>query len=278
MAISERETQQIDAANASGRQPVVFIHGLWLLPSSWDRWADHFGEAGYATLTASWPGDAETVEEAKANPDALAGTKIGEIVDHTAEVIARLDKKPAVVGHSFGGLFAQILAGRGLSAPSVAIATVQFRGVLPLPRATLRTVFPVLGNPLNRGRTVYLTLPQFRYGWANALSEEEGQRLHETYHVPGPGMPIFQAAMANLNPATEAKVDTKTPERGPMLFLSGEEDHTIAPPIVKASFKKQSRNEGVTEIESVGRGHSLTIDDGWREVADKALAFVKRHV
>jgi non-heme chloroperoxidase len=276
-SVTERESQQVEQANASGKTPVVFIHGLWLLPSSWDRWAQLFEEAGYATVTPSWPDDPETVEEARANPDLLARKRVGEIVDHTAEVIGKLSRKPAVIGHSFGGLFTQIIAGRGLSVASVAIDPAQFRGVLPLPLSTLRSSFPVLGNPLNRGRTVSLTLAQFKYGWANALSDEEAKQLHETYHVPGPGMPIFQAAMANFNPSTEVKVDTNNPARGPMLFLSGEKDHTIPPAIVKASFKKQRRNEGVTEIEPVpNRGHALTIDAGWREVAEKALAFVKR--
>jgi non-heme chloroperoxidase len=278
-SVTERESQQVEQANASGKTPVVFIHGLWLLPSSWDRWAQLFEEAGYATVTPSWPDDPETVEEARANPDLLARKRVGEIVDHTAEVIGKLSRKPAVIGHSFGGLFTQIIAGRGLSVASVAIDPAQFRGVLPLPLSTLRSSFPVLGNPLNRGRTVSLTLAQFKYGWANALSDEEAKQLHETYHVPGPGMPIFQAAMANFNPSTEVKVDTNNPARGPMLFLSGEKDHTIPPAIVKASFKKQRRNEGVTEIEPVpNRGHALTIDAGWREVAEKALAFVKRFV
>ena len=274
---TDRETREITKANESGRTPVVFVHGLWLLASSWDPWREMFNEAGYTTVAPGWPDDPETVEEAKSKPDAFAGKTIGQIVDHTAEVIGKLNAKPALVGHSFGGLFTQILAGRGLSAASVAIDPAQFRGVLALPLATLRSAFPVLGNPLNRGRAVYLTLDQFKYGWANALGDEEAERLHETLHVPGAGMPIFQGAMANLNPGTDAKVDTRSPDRGPLLLVSGDADHTIPPAIVNAIFKKQRRNEGVTEIESIpNRGHSLTIDSGWREVAEKALAFVKR--
>jgi pimeloyl-ACP methyl ester carboxylesterase len=277
--VTDREAQQIEQANSSGRTPVVFVHGLWLLPSSWDRWADLFGDAGYAALTPGWPDDPETVEQARANPDLFAKKSIGQVVDHTAEVIGKLNEKPAVVGHSFGGLFTQILAGRGLSAASVAIDPAQFRGILQLPLSTLRSALPVLGNPLNRGRAKALTLDQFNYGWANALTEEEAKQLHESYHVPGPGMPLFQAANANLNPSTEAKVDSDNRERGPLLLISGEADHTIPPVLVDAAYKKQQGNEGVTEIEKIpNRGHSLTIDSGWREVADKALAFVKRFV
>jgi non-heme chloroperoxidase len=278
-SITEREEQQVEQANASGRTPVVFIHGLWLLPSSWDRWTQVFDEAGYAALTPSWPDDPETVEEARANPQVFAKKTVGEVADHVGEVIDQLKTKPAVVGHSFGGLLAQIVAGRGLSVASVAIDPAPFRGVLPLPISSLRSAMPVLGNPLNRGRAVTLTLDQFRYGWANALSEEEAKQLYETFHVAAPGAPLFQAAMANLNPWTEAKADSKNPERGPLLILDGAKDNTVPWAIANASFKKQRRNKGVTEIEKVpNRGHALTVDSGWREVADKALAFIKRFV
>jgi non-heme chloroperoxidase len=278
-SITERETQQVEQANASGRTPVVFIHGLWLLPSSWDRWAQLFEEAGYAAVTPSWPDDPETVEEARANPDVFAKKTLGQIADHTADVIGKLTKKPAVMGHSTGGLLTQIIAGRGLSAASVAIDPGPFRGVLPLPVSALRSAMPVLGNPVNRGRAVTLTLDQFKYGWANALNDEEAKQLYETYHVAAPGVALIQMATANLNPWSEAKVDTKNPDRGPLLIIDGEKDHTVPWAIANASYKQQRRNNGVTEIEKIpNRGHSLTIDSGWREVAERALAFVKRFV
>jgi pimeloyl-ACP methyl ester carboxylesterase len=250
-----------------------------LLPSSWDNWAQVFEEAGYAAVTPSWPDDPETVEEARANPDVLAKKTLGQIADHTAEVIGGLDKKPAVMGHSTGGLLAQMIADRGLSAATVAIDPGPFRGVLPLPLSALRSAKPVLANPLNRGRAVTLTFDQFKYGWANALTDDEAKQLYETYHVAAPGVALMQMANANLNPFTEARVDTKNPERGPLLILDGEKDHTVPWAIANASYKRQSRNEGVTEIQKIpNRGHSLTIDSGWREVGDTALEFVKRFV
>jgi non-heme chloroperoxidase len=271
------EAEEVERANASGKTPVVFIHGLWLLPSSWDRWATVFEEAGYAALTPGWPDDPETVAEANAHPEVFAHKTVGQVADHYAEVIGRLSKKPVVIGHSFGGLLTQIIAGRGLSAASVAVDPAPFRGVLPLPISALRSASPVLGNPLNRNRAVPLTYDQFRYGFANAVGEDEARELYETYAVPAPGAPIFQAAAANLNPWTEAKVDSKNPERGPLLIIGGEKDHTVPWAIVKASFNRQKRNEGVTEIAKIpGRGHALTIDSGWREVADTALAFAQR--
>jgi non-heme chloroperoxidase len=276
-SISEHEAEQVERANATGLAPVVFIHGLWLLPSSWDRWATLFEEAGFTALTPGWPDDPETVEEANAHPDVFAGKTVGQVADHYAEIIGGLEKKPAVVGHSFGGLLTQIIAGRGLSAAAVAIDPAPFRGVLPLPISALRSAQPVLSNPANRNRAVPLSYEQFRFGFANAVSEEEAKELFDTFAVPASGAPIFQAAAANLNPWTEAKVDTKNPDRGPLLLISGEKDNTVPWAIANASYKKQKHNEGVTEIvEMPNRGHALTIDNGWREVADTALAFVRR--
>ena len=275
--ITEHELAQCEQANATGRPPVVFVHGLWLLPSSWDRWAELFEEAGYTTLTPGWPDDPDTVAEAKEHPEVFARKSIGQVADHFETVIGGLDRKPVIIGHSFGGLLTQILAGRGLAAASVAIDPAPFRGVLPLPISSLKSAFPVLGNPANRNRAVPLTYEQFRFGFANAVSEDEAKQLYETYSVPTSGKPLFQAATANLNPWTEAKVDTKNPERGPLLIISGEKDHTVPWAIANASYQQQEHNQGVTEIvEMKNRGHALTIDSGWREVADTALAFVKR--
>jgi pimeloyl-ACP methyl ester carboxylesterase len=270
---------EIDHANATGRPPVVFIHGLWLLPSSWDRWAAVFEEAGYPPLTPGWPDDPETVEEANAHPEVFANKTVGQVADHYAAVIGKLAKKPAVIGHSFGGLLTQIIAGQGLSAASVAIDAAPFRGVLPLPISALKSSRPVLGNPANRHRAIPLTYDQFRFAFANAVSEDEAKQLYERFAVPASGAPIFQAAAANLNPWTEAKVDSENPDRGPMLIISGEKDHTVPRAISEAAYKRQQRNEGVTEfVEIPNRGHALTIDNGWREVADTALAFIKRFV
>jgi non-heme chloroperoxidase len=277
MTITDYEQQQVEQANATGLEPVVFIHGLWLLPSSWDRWAEVFAEAGYATLTPGWPDDPQTVEQANAKPEVFAHKSVGDVAQHFGEVIDRLEKKPAVIGHSFGGLLTQIVAGRGLSAVSVAIDPAPFRGVLPLPISALKSASPVLGNPANRNRAVPLTYEQFRFGFANAVEEDEAKQLYTTYAVPAAGLPLFQAATANLNPWTEAKVNSKNPERGPLLIINGEKDNTVPLAVAKASYKKQRRNPGVTEfVELPGRGHALTIDSGWREVADTALAFVKR--
>ena len=271
--------EQIERANATSVTPVVFIHGLWLLPTSWERWAAVFDQSGYASVTPGWPDDPDTVEEANAHPEVFARKTVGQVANHYAELIGRLKRKPAVIGHSFGGLLAQIVAGRGLSSATVAIDPAPFRGVLPLPLSALKAASPVLTNPANRNKAVPLTYEQFRFAFANAVSESEARELYKTFAVPAPGAPLFQAATANLNPWTEAQVDSKNPERGPLLIISGEKDNTVPWAISNASYKKQRRNQGVTEItEMPNRGHSLVIDGGWREVADTALAFVKRFV
>ena len=259
-----QEQQEIDRANNSGLQPVVFVHGLWLLSSSWDRWRALFEEQGYTTLAPGWPDDPDTVEEAKRDPEVFAHKRIKQVTDHYIDAIRQLKTKPAVIGHSFGGLIAQRLAGEG---------------VLPLPLSALKSSSAVLGNPLNYTRAVPLTYEQFRFAFANAVDESEAHELYETYSVPGSGVPIFQAATANLNPWTEAQVDTKNPERGPLLIISGEYDHTVPWAIAHASYQQQEKNPGVTEIREIpDRGHSLTIDHGWREVAETALAFIAQQL
>jgi non-heme chloroperoxidase len=277
--ITEHEAREVQRANATGLQPVVFVHGLWLLPSSWDRWAKMFEEAGYTALTPGWPDDPETVAEANANPEVFAHKTVGQVADHFGEIIRGLTRKPAIIGHSFGGLLVQILAGRGLASATVAVDPAPFRGVLPLPLSALKSAWPVLHNPANRNRAVPLTYEQFRFGFANAVSEEEARTLYETFAVPASGTPLFQAATANLNPWTEAKVDSENPTRGPLLIVSGEKDNTVPRSIAHASFERQKRNAGVTEfVEMPNRGHALTVDSGWREVANTALAFIGRFV
>ena len=278
MALTEREQAEIDHANESGRQPVVFVHGLWLLASSWDPWRALFEERGYAALAPGWPDDPATVAEAREHPEVFAGKSVGQVTDHFAEAIAGLTRKPIVIGHSFGGLITQKLAGQGLAAGSVAIDPAPFRGVLPLPISSLRSAFPALNNPLKRKKAITLTRKQFHYGWANEMTREESDVLHETFHVAAPALPLFQAASANINPRSEASVDTKNPDRGPLLLISGEKDNTVPWSIVSASYKRHRACASLTEIVEIkGRTHSLVIDSGWQEVADTALTFLGKH-
>ncbi|MBA2393253.1 MAG: alpha/beta hydrolase [Ktedonobacteraceae bacterium] len=277
--LTTHEQQEIERANASGLQPVVFVHGLWLLSSSWDRWRTLFEEQGYITLAPGWPDDPETVEEANDNPEVFAHKRIKQVTQHYVDIIHLLKVKPAVIGHSFGGLIAQQLAGEGVSAATVAIDPAGFRGVLPLPLSALKSAAPVLSNPANYGRAVPLTFEQFQFAFANVVDEKEAHELYETFAVPGSGTPLFQAAAANFNPRTEDRVDTKNPDRGPLLLISGEKDNTVPVPVVQAAYKRQQDNPAITEIREIsGRGHSLIIDHGWQEVAETALAFVTQQL
>src|SRR5262249_6893234 len=223
--------------------------------------------------------DPETTAEGKTHPEAFANKGVGDIADHTEQVVLRLNKKPALIGHSFGGLMVQMIAGHGLSAATVAISPAPFRGVLPLPASAVKSGWPILHNPANRHRAVALSFEQFQYGFANAVSEHEAQELFEQYAVPGAGEPLFQAAAANLNPWTDVQVDTTNRNRGPLLIITADQDHTVPFAVSNAAFQQQETNIGVTEIvEMHDRGHALTIDHGWRDVAEASLAFIRRFV
>ncbi len=275
--LADWEENEIDGANATGLVPVVFVHGLWLLSSSWQPWRDFFEQNGYTTLAPGWPDDPATVAEAKENPEAFAHKMVQQVTDHYLAAIAKLDRKPVVIGHSFGGLIAQKIAGEGVAVATVAIDNAPFKGVLPLPVSALKSAAPVLTHPTNVGKAVSLTFEQFVFGWANNLDEGEARQLYETYHVPAAGAPLFEAATANFSFSGETKVDHKNPDRGPLLIIAGAKDNTVPLAITQASYKIQAKNPGVTEIAEIpGRGHSLVIDHGWREVAETALAFVKR--
>ena len=268
---------------ATTTTPVVFIHGLWLHADSWSPWADLFREHGYEPVAPGWPGDGGTVEETRSASERVAGHGIDAVVDEYAraiDVLARAWRRmPIVIGHSFGGLIVQRLLAENKAVAGVALDPAPIKGVLYLPPSALRVASVALRNPANRNRAVSLTREQFRYGFGNAVSEEEAQELYDTYSVAGSGVPVFQAAFANFNPRSETKVDNKTGDRGPMLVISGELDHQVPHAISHATYKRQSKNEGITEFnELAGRGHSLTIDAGWREVAQVSLDFVQRFV
>jgi pimeloyl-ACP methyl ester carboxylesterase len=252
--------------------PVIFIHGLWIHSSAWQPWLQLFESCGYTVSAPGWPGDSPTVAETRANPDALNDMGIAEMVEHYANDIGKHEIKPIVVGHSFGGLIAQELLATGLAAAAVAIDPAPIKGVKALPFAQLKSAFPVLGNPANLHRTVSLTAQQFHYAFGNTLTREESDALHDAWTIPGAGRPLFQDAGANFFPHSPAKVDTHLAERGPLLLTSGTEDHTVPLKVTKEVFGKYSKSPADTEFHVFeGKGHSLTIDNGWKDVADVAL-------
>ncbi|UOY00478.1 alpha/beta hydrolase [Blastococcus sp. PRF04-17] len=257
--------------------PVVFVHGLWLHSTSWQPWAECFRDAGFDPVLPEWPGVPETVAEARAHPESQAGVGIDEVIDHHARIVEDLPEPPVLIGHSFGGLVVLALVDRGLGRAGVAIDPAQVRGVVRVPPAQVRTVFPVLRNPANRKRSVSLTPQQFRQAFGNALPEDESARLHELYTIPGPGRPLFQAALANMTPRTRAAtaVDTRRSDRAPLLIVSGGLDRTIPDSLTRAAYRKYQKSSAVTEFRRFpDRGHSLTVDSGWREVANATLEWL----
>ncbi|GAB3592293.1 alpha/beta fold hydrolase [Angustibacter peucedani] len=261
----------------SDKPSVLFIHGLWLHASSWDDWVEHFAAAGYQSSALGWPGDPGSVDEARANPDAIADHGIDDVVAHYARIIEDLPAKPVLVGHSFGGMIAQRLLGEDLALGAVAIDAAQIKGVLPLPLSALKATLPVFKNPANKHRAVSLTAEQFRFAFGNAIPEEESDALFERWAIPAPGKPLFEAAAANFNPHSPAKVDTDNSGRGPLLLVMGGRDNIVPEAVTKATLKQYRHSEAVTEIlEFADRAHSLTIDHGWRDVADACLAWLQR--
>lgn len=255
--------------------PVVFVHGLWLHADSWTPWMELFRAAGYDPIAPGWPGDSPTVAESNAHPERIANVGIDDVVEHYAKIMRALPAKPIVIGHSFGGLVAQKLLGMGLASAAVALDPAQIRGVLPLPLSQLRSALPVLGNPFNFKRAIAQTPKQFFYGFGNAVSERESNELHAKYHIPAPGRPLFEAAFANLLPNTPAKVDTKA-TRGPLLITGGGKDHTVPESVSRAAYKLYRKAPSVTEYKIFpDRGHSLTVDSGWREVANASLSWLR---
>ena len=258
--------------------PVLFIHGLWLHATSWNPWIDLFSQAGYAPSAPGWPGDPGTVEEARANPDSIADHGIDDVVAHFAKIIEGLGTKPILIGHSFGGMIAQKLLGQDLAAAAVAIDAAQIKGVLPVPLSALRATLPVFKNPANLHRAVSLTAEQFRYAFGNAVSEEESRELYERWTIPAPGKPLFEAATANFDPHSPAKVNTANDMRGPLLLITAGRDHTVPESVTRATLKQYRHSDAVTDLlEFPDRAHSLTIDHGWREVADTCLSWLNKH-
>jgi pimeloyl-ACP methyl ester carboxylesterase len=277
MPLAASEVGEVDAANASGRVPVLFVHGLWLRPECWREWRWLFESEGFAAVLPGWPGEVPTFEAARADPAALADLSIADITRHCADVIARLERLPVLIGHSLGGLVVQQLAARGLAAAAVAVSPAPHRGVLPLPLSSLRATWPALRDPRQRRQTVVLSPAEFRYAFANALRPDDAERVYAEQAVAAPARPLFELALANLNPATPARVDVRAPQRGPLLVVSGERDRVIPPRLARATVKRQRRNAGVTEyVEVPGRGHSLVVDAGWEQVAQLALEFVSK--
>jgi pimeloyl-ACP methyl ester carboxylesterase len=261
-----------------GVPPIVLIHGLWVTPRSWEHWVAHYSAQGFQVLAPAWPGVEGEVEDLRADPSAMAGVDFHDVVNRYESVIRNLDRPPILIGHSFGGAVVQVLLDRGLGSAGVAIDSAAVKGVLPLPLSTLRSAWPVLRNPANASKAVGLSRRQFRYAFANTLSEEGASAAYDRYHVPGPARVLFQGAFANFNPSAATRVDFRNDRRAPLLFIAGGADHIVPPKVNRANARLYRKSTAITDYqEFAGRSHLTIGQDGWREVADFALSWAADH-
>lgn len=258
--------------------PIVLVHGLWLTPLSWEGWKARFQGRGHEVLAPPWPGLRGDVEDVRRDPSPLDGLGVAEIVDHYAAIVRGLERPPVIIGHSFGGLVTELLLDRGMGAAGVAISPAPVKGVLRLPLSQLRSALPVLGNPMNRKRTVELTRKQFNFAFTNTMSSDEARAAYDRYQIPGPGRPLFQAAFANINPNPPTKVDFHNDDRAPLLVIGNDQDHTVPASVSREAARRLGRSKAVVDYkEFAGRPHFTAGAPGWESVADYALDWATRH-
>lgn len=258
-----------------GHPQVLFIHGLWLHASSWQPWQALFEQRGHQTLAPGWPGEADSVTATRDDPDAVADHGVEDVTAHYAKIISGMDRAPILIGHSFGGLIVEKLLGQNLGSAGIAIDAAQIKGVLPLPLSSLWATLPVFKNPANRHRSVSLTSDQFHFAFGNAIPRAQSDVLWDTWTIPSPGRPLFEAAAANFTLHAPTEVNTRNSDRGPLLLIMGGEDHTVPEAITKSTMKQYRHTTAVTDlVEFADRGHSLTIDSRWPDVAESCLSWL----
>src|SRR3954463_14546342 len=260
------------------QSPIVLIHGLWLTSRSWEGWKQRFEQRGHEVLVPAWPRMEREVEALRRDPSVMNGLGLAEVIEHYARIVRRLDPPPIIMGHSTGGLLTEMLLDRGLGAAGVTLSPAPVKGVLRLPPALLRSVFPGLRNPANRKRTIPLTPKQFHFSFTNTMNHADAQAAYERYYVPAPGRVVFQAAFANLNPHAVTKVDFHKDDRPPLLVLGNDQDHTIPASVSREAATRLGKSEAVVDYkEFAGRPH-FPAAPGWEAVADYALDWSNRHV
>jgi pimeloyl-ACP methyl ester carboxylesterase len=258
---------------------IVLVHGLWMTPRSWENWVPYYEKKGFRVLAPGYPGFEIEVEALRSNPSIIANLTVPQTVDHLARVIEGLDRPPIIIGHSFGGALTQLLLGRGLGAAGVAINSAPTEGVLVNPPSQIKSLFPILRNPVNHNKAVGFTPEEFHYAFTNTLSESESLKVYERYHIPAPAKWVWAyGVFANLTPGPqETWVDYKKADRAPLLFIAGSADH-IMPPSVNRSNAKHYKSSAITEYkEFEGRSHWTCGEPGWEQVAEYALAWATEH-
>lgn len=249
-----------------------------MTPLSWEKWADHYREKGYNVLTPTWPMlEGKSVEEVREHPEILSGVGVQEIFEHYVHILSALDSNPIIMGHSFGGLFTQLLMNRGFGCAGVAIHSAQTRGVLRLPVSVIRAAWPALKNPFDINGIVDLSFDEFKYAFANGIPEDEALAGYNRYYIPSPKRPLIQVAFANFNPKAVNIVDYNNADRAPLLFIGGTSDH-ITPPSVNMENRRAYKTKTITEYKEFSlRPHFTVAQSGWEEVADYALNWCEQN-
>lgn len=267
------------APGEGGPDTIVLIHGLWMTARSWEHWVPYYEAKGYRVLTPTYPGFEIEVEALRANPQVIADQSVPQVVDHLAEVITALDKPPILMGHSFGGIFTQLLLARGLGAAAAVFDSAPPEGIRVSPPSQARSLFPILRNPRNRRRAAGFTKKEFRYAFANTLSEQDSDAAYARYYIPAPGRWVFDYGLfANYRPGHQETYVDFSRDRAPLLFIAGGADHIMPASVNRANCRKYSKSPAITDYhEFPGRSHFTCGEPGWERVADLALEWTARH-
>jgi pimeloyl-ACP methyl ester carboxylesterase len=251
---------------------VVFIHGAWVTPTCWDPFVGFFKARGYQCLAPPWPRKDRPIAEIRADPSPLAGLGVQEIVNRYDRVIREQPEPPMLIGHSFGGLFVQMLLDRGLGAAGVAIDSAPPRGVFATQLSVFRANLPVLLQPGASNGVVRMTYPQFRYAFVNTLSEAAARDAYDAHVIPETGRIFFQAALGTA----AVGVNFANSKRGPLLLVAGERDHVVAAGLNHTNYRKYAGSKARTDFkEFPGRAHWIIAQDGWDEVADYSAKWLE---
>ncbi len=252
----------------SERIPLMLIHGAWLSARSWENYIDYFAKRGFDVSAPEWPRKQGDVEEMRETADASAGLGVQEIVDHYEQLIRELDQPPVLIGHSYGGLFVELLLDRGLGRAGVSMSPAPPKGILKLPFSTLKAGAPALAHPSKRHGVVTLTLEQFTYGFVNTYSEEDAAAAYERYAVPETGQIFYEAGFANFHLHPPTQVHFKNGERAPLLIIGADSDHTVPASLSKSQYKHYERSSARTDyLEFAGRPHLHMTAPDWEEIA-----------
>jgi pimeloyl-ACP methyl ester carboxylesterase len=254
---------------------IVFVHGGWVTPACWDPFVSYFEAKRYQCLGPAWPGKDRSVAAIRADPSRLAGLGITEIVGHYERVVRSLDEPPILIGHSFGGLFVQLLLDRGLGAAGIAIDSAPPKGIFAFHPTTLVSLGRILLIPFGWRKVVRWTFAEFHYAFVHTMALDQARAIWDAQIVPDSGRPFFEAGFSMFDRKSPAQVDFANPDRAPLLFVAGEADRAMPVAVVRGQYRAHRASPARTDFRSFpGRTHWIIAQDGWEEVAAGCLDWV----